>query len=388
MLAASRNMDVEIFVVDNASTDGSKTYLPARFPKVKFRWSEQNMGFGKASNSVLKEARGAYILFLNPDTIIAEDSLSKCYSFFTSNTQCAALGVQMLDGNGRFLRESKRGMPTPLNSFFKMLGFAKLFPSSSFFAGYYAGGLPQKQNNPVDVLAGAFMMLNRKAIEVTRGFDEDYFMYGEDVDLCYQLKKAGLGVYYYSDTMIIHFKGESTQRLSKNYIRHFYGAMWLFVKKHYTDKKLLRFFMKCSINFSKAIATLKLYITPKRDQSLQSSSKSLTAVMAGQELFNECLRLLQHAQPSLVIAGRISPLEKDDEKALGSMDNSKALVREHRITQLLFCSRDLSFKKIISNVETMAGKVNFLFHAAGSDSIVGSNDQQSKGVFIARDQQA
>lgn len=241
MLAASHNIEVEIFVVDNASTDGSQHYLPGRFPQVKFRWSKENLGFGKANNSVLKEATGEYVLFLNPDTIIAEDSLVKSYDFFLCNPTCAALGVQMFDGNGRFLRESKRAVPTPLNSFFKMLGFTRLFPSSPFFSGYYAGGLPQKQSNPVDVLAGAYMMLSRKAIDITNGFDEDYFMYGEDVDLCYRLKKAGLGVYYFSDTSIIHFKGESTQRLSKKYIKHFYGAMWLFVKSITLIKKSFAF---------------------------------------------------------------------------------------------------------------------------------------------------
>lgn len=387
MLAASRSMEVEIFVVDNASTDGSQHYLPARFPQVKFSWCEQNLGFGKASNSVLKEATGEYVLFLNPDTIIAEDSLSNCYAFFSSNPTCAALGVQMFDGNGRFLRESKRAVPTPLNSFFKMLGFTKLFPSSNFFSGYYAGGLPQKQSNPVDVLAGAYMMLSRKAIEFSGGFDEDYFMYGEDVDLCYRLKKAGLGVYYYSDTSIIHFKGESTQRLSKKYIKHFYGAMWLFVKKHYANKKFLRFFMRCSITLSKSIATLKLLFTAKKNQELPLSEKNLTVVIAGQEHFNECLRLLQHAKPSLVIAGRISPLDKDDQHALGSLKELDAVIRARGIAQLVFSSRELSFKKIIDVMEKMAGSVNFLFHAAGSDSMVGSNDQHSKGIVIARDQQ-
>ena len=381
---ACTGIKAEVFVVDNHSADGSREYLSSKFPKVVFKWNMNNDGFGKASNSVLKETKGDYILFLNPDTIVPEDCFEKCLSFFEKNQNCGSLGVHMLDGGGRFLKESKRGFPSPLISLFKMAGLAGLFPSSKIFARYYEGHLPKNKNNEVDVLSGAFMMLSKKAISLTGGFDENFFMYGEDVDLSFRIKKAGLSNYYLSDTCILHFKGESTQKFSSDYIKHFYGAMELFVKKHYSNKKAMIFFMKNAIALSKMIAAVKTKITSKRSNTSNPDIHLNTAVVAGQQKFNECLHLIKHATPPILIAGRIGIDLNDKDAAIGNIDAIESCIKKNEIGQLLFCEGEISYKKIIQLTEKLSGKTNFLFHANESNSIVGGNDKNAKGIFIVK----
>ncbi len=225
--------DVEIIVVDNNSSDGSVPYLQPRFPQVQFIRNRNNLGFAKACNQGFRVARGAHILFLNPDTIIAEDSLNTCISFFEREPKAGAVGVRMIDGGGKFLKESKRSFPGPITSLFKLSGLARLFPRSRFFSRYHLGHLAENETHEVDVLAGAFMMVRKDVLEKTGSFDETFFMYGEDVDLSYRIQKSGFKNYYLPATTIVHFKGESTKRGSLNYVRMFYSAMSIFVQKHY-----------------------------------------------------------------------------------------------------------------------------------------------------------
>jgi GT2 family glycosyltransferase len=234
---ACGTINAEIFVVDNNSTDGSKELLLQKFPQVKFTWNTVNVGFAKANNQALANANGEYILFLNPDTIVPEDCFKKCIHFFQSNADAGALGIRMIDGSGKFLKESKRAFPEPLTSLYKLLGLAKLFPHSKLFAKYHLGYLPDNITHEVDVLAGAFMMLPEKVLMETGSFDESFFMYGEDVDLSYRVQKAGYKNYFFAESTIIHFKGESTKKGSLNYVRLFYSAMSLFVKKHYSGTR-------------------------------------------------------------------------------------------------------------------------------------------------------
>ncbi len=375
---ACGQVDAEVIVVDNLSTDGSREYLTAKFPEVLFKWQGSNDGFGKASNSALKEAKGDYILFLNPDTLVPEDCFEKCLAFFASKKNVGALGVRMLDGSGHFLKESKRGFPSPVTSFFKMAGLADLFPSSPLFARYYAGQLSEHTNAEVEVLSGAFMMLSKNAIAATGGFDEDFFMYGEDVDLSYRIRQAGMTNYYLADTTILHFKGESTQKLSTDYNRHFYGAMLLFVKKHYSEKKATVFLMQKAIAVSKLLASFK-----KREKQTRSSGLLNTAIVASQPVFENCIRLVQHASPGLLLAGRIA-LQPDGEPAIGKLDDIKQCIHHYKIDQLIFCEEEISFREIILKVEDLRGRVNFLFYAAGSTSIIGSNEKNARGIFIAK----
>ena len=230
---SAAGIQTEIIVVDNQSTDGSINYLQPRFPEVQFIVSDTNIGFARASNKGLQYATGEYILFLNPDTLLSENTLETCISFFKKNPDAGALGVKMIDGSGRFLKESKRSFPSPLTSLFKLFGLSKIFPHSKLFSKYYLGHLEENKNHEVNVLAGAFMMLRKEVIKTLGSFDEKFFMYGEDIDLSYRIQKSGYKNYYIADTEIIHFKGESTRRGSLNYVMMFYKAMSIFVKKHY-----------------------------------------------------------------------------------------------------------------------------------------------------------
>lgn len=226
-------MEAELIVVDNNSPDDSLTYLQPQFPGVHFIASAENLGFAKACNLGLQQATGQYIVFLNPDTIVPEDCFRSCIRFFETHPQAGALGIKMLDGKGRFLKESKRAFPSPMTSLFKLFGLATLFPSSKTFSKYHLGHLNENEDHEVDVLAGAFMMIPKEVLNKVGGFDETFFMYGEDVDLSYRIQKAGYTNYYFAGSHIIHFKGESTRKGTMNYVRMFYNAMSIFVRKHY-----------------------------------------------------------------------------------------------------------------------------------------------------------
>jgi O-antigen biosynthesis protein len=282
---ACRDIASEIIVADNNSTDGSRAYLEGNFPDVKFIWNSDNIGFAKANNLALEKARGEFILFLNPDTLLAEDSIEKCMHFFKTQEKIGALGIHMVDGSGIFLKESKRAFPSPLTSLFKLSGLARMFPRSKIFARYHLGHLPENENHEVDVLAGAFMMMPKKTLEEIGNFDERFFMYGEDVDLSYRIQEAGYKNYYFAESSIIHFKGESTKRGSLNYVRLFYKAMSLFVKKHYSGGKagFFIFFIQTAIIirafFSALGNLLKKIGLPILDAGLILGSFGLTRIL-------------------------------------------------------------------------------------------------------------
>ena len=285
VLKACRNIDSEIIVADNNSTDGSRAYLEDNFPAVKFIWNSDNIGFAKANNLAFEKAKGEFILFLNPDTLLAEDSIEKCMQFFKMHKKIGALGIHMVDGSGNFLKESKRAFPSPLTSLFKLSGLARMFPRSKIFARYHLGHLPEKENHEVDVLAGAFMMMPKKVLEEIGNFDERFFMYGEDVDLSYRVQEAGYKNYFFAESSIIHFKGESTKRGSLNYVRLFYKAMSLFVKKHYSGGKagFFIFFIQTAIIirafFSALGNLLKKIGLPILDAGLILGSFGLTRIL-------------------------------------------------------------------------------------------------------------
>jgi O-antigen biosynthesis protein len=235
--AALTNVTGEVLVIDNNSTDNSIEYLQPKFPAVRFMANAENIGFGKACNQGLHVAKGKYILFLNPDTIVPEDCFEKCIQFLEPLPHAGALGIRMVDGSGKFLKESKRSFPGPLTSLYKLFGLARIFPNSKIFSRYHLGHLDEKKTHEIDVLAGAFLLVKKEVLDKTKGFDETFFMYGEDVDLSYRIQKAGYKNFYFSDSSIIHFKGESTKKGSMNYVRMFYTAMSIFVKKHYGGSK-------------------------------------------------------------------------------------------------------------------------------------------------------
>ncbi len=255
---AMQTLDGEIIIVDNNSKDGIKEHLPSKFPGVKFIFNNENLGFAKACNQGSKISAGEYILFLNPDTVLSETCLTDCISFFKTHPDVGAVGVRMLDDKGKFLKESKRGLPSPSASFYKLFGLTAIFPGSKKIAKYYQGHLPENENNPVEVLSGAFMMVKRTVFEKVNGFDETFFMYGEDIDLSLRINQLGFKNYYLGKISITHLKGSSTT-YNKKYVQDFYGAMNLFVKKHYSKKPgLYLLFLQTGISFRKMLAILAL----------------------------------------------------------------------------------------------------------------------------------
>ena len=267
VFAASKNLNVQVFVVDNNSVDGSINMLKENFSSVVLIENKENVGFSKANNQAIKRANSPYVLLLNPDTVIEEDTFDKCIDFMNSNTDCGGLGLRMLDGKGNFLPESKRGFPSPSVAFYKIFGLSYLFPKSQKFGRYHLGFLSEFEVNEVDVLSGAFMLLRKVTLEKVGLLDEQFFMYGEDIDLSYRIKLGGYKNYYFPETKIIHYKGESTKKSSVNYVFVFYKAMILFAKKHFSNKNAnlfsfainLAIYMRASLSlinrFVKKIAT-------------------------------------------------------------------------------------------------------------------------------------
>lgn len=255
-MKSAQGKPIEIFVVDNNSVDGSCSMLREKFPDITLIENKQNKGFSFANNQAIKQAKGEYILLLNPDTVLEEDTFAKIITFMDSHPDAGGLGVKMIDGKGHFLPESKRGLPTPLVAFYKIFGLSKLFPKSKKFGRYHLGFLNKEEVHEVDVLSGAFMLLRKTVLDKIGFLDESFFMYGEDIDLSYRITKAGYKNYYFPDTTIIHYKGESTKKGSVNYVLVFYNAMIIFAKKHFTAKnaKLFSFLINTAIYFRAFIA--------------------------------------------------------------------------------------------------------------------------------------
>jgi O-antigen biosynthesis protein len=262
VLKASQNLDCEIFVVDNKSTDGSCSMVEAGFPAVKLIKNDVNRGYSAANNQALKTASGRYVLLLNPDTIVKENTFLSCISFMDGHPDAGATGVRMINGKGKYLPESKRALPTPGTAFFKMSGLSYLFPKSRLFNRYYLGHVDNMQISNADVISGAFMFLRAEAVAKTGLLDEEFFMYGEDIDYSYRLLKAGYNNYYFPDTEIIHFKGESTKKENIKAVINFYWAMSIYVRKHYNSGSMKVFapFIQIAIFLSGTLSMVKKLI--------------------------------------------------------------------------------------------------------------------------------
>ncbi len=234
---ASEGLPVDTIVVDNNSSDDSVAMVRTRFPEVRLIVNADNPGFSKANNQAIRQSEGDYVLLLNPDTVVAEDTFRIVLSYLDDHPRVGGLGARMIDGSGTFLPESKRGFPTPFVAFCKSVGLNRLFPKSRRFNRYHLGYLDERENHAVDVLAGAFMALRRSVLEEIGLLDETFFMYGEDIDLSYRIVQAGYENHYLADTTIIHYKGESTKKGSLNYVRVFYQAMIIFARKHFRGRR-------------------------------------------------------------------------------------------------------------------------------------------------------
>ncbi len=231
---ARNDFRLQIFVVDNASSDGSVGYLKKRFPHVHYILNDVNVGFGRANNQAISKAGGRYTLLINPDTIVRQDTLEVMYRHMENRPDTAAAGCKMLNPDGTFAPESRRSVPTPMTAFYKMLGLPRIFPNSRRFSAYYLGGEDQNREASIPVLSGAFMFFRTDILKNVGGFDEQFFMYGEDIDLCYRIQKQGWNIDYQPATSIIHYKGESTKKENLDYVVTFNKAMYQFFNKHYS----------------------------------------------------------------------------------------------------------------------------------------------------------
>lgn len=229
---ALEGIDAEVYVVDNDSKDDSIGYLTPRFPEVKFIASRHNLGFACANNLAIRSSHSEYVLLLNPDTIVGEDAICQSISFMNAHPKAGAIGVRMLRSDGSDAKESRRGLPSPLTSFYKIVGLCERFPNNRRLGKYYMSYLPWGEPNKIEVISGAYCFVRRKALDEVGLLDEDFFMYGEDIDLSYRILKGGYENWYLP-CRILHYKGESTQRASYRYVHVFYEAMLIFFRKHY-----------------------------------------------------------------------------------------------------------------------------------------------------------
>lgn len=281
---ATEDIATEIFVVDNASSDGSLEYLKPRFPNVKFIANDENVGFSKANNMAIRQATGKYVLLLNPDTFVGENVFRECLRVMESNEKAGGIGVKMLNSNGSFAFESRRGLPTPMTSFYKISGLCNRFPYSRLFGKYYLRYLDENEVNRIDIISGAFMWLRREALNKSGLLDETFFMYGEDVDMSYRITKSGYENYYVP-APILHYKGESTKKDSFRYVYVFYEAMVIFFKKHYPHYSgIFSLGIKATIYMRASLAVFsRMFKRCKRAIGIKSPEPELRFLVLGSE---------------------------------------------------------------------------------------------------------
>lgn len=323
----------EIIVVDNHSADGSVDYLEKRYPQmlypmVRFVRSAHNLGFARANNIAIRQSRGEYVLLLNPDTIVGEDALKASVDFMDAHEDAGAVGVRMLGAQGRRAMESRRGLPAPMVSFFKMLGFCNRWPHHRLFGKYYMGYLPWDEPCQIEVVSGAYCMLRRKALDEVGLLDEDFFMYGEDIDLSYRVLKGGYHNYYLP-VDILHYKGESTQKSSFRYVHVFYEAMLIFFRKHYSGMTfLLSLPIKTAI-YAKALMALVGMLSERMRKSLGFFAPSAEGaqhyvVVGSQEMQDACREIARRL--GLDAEFHDSEVQEDKSEATWSEKNDNVLV--------------------------------------------------------------
>lgn len=323
----------EIIVVDNHSADGSVDYLEKRYPQmlypmVRFVRSAHNLGFARANNIAIRQSRGEYVLLLNPDTIVGEDTLKASVDFMDAHEDAGAVGVRMLGAQGRRAMESRRGLPTPMVSFFKMLGFCNRWPHHRLFGKYYMGYLPWDEPCQIEVVSGAYCMLRRKALDEVGLLDEDFFMYGEDIDLSYRVLKGGYHNYYLP-VDILHYKGESTQKSSFRYVHVFYEAMLIFFRKHYSGMTfLLSLPIKTAI-YAKALMALVGMLSERMRKSLGFFAPSAEGAqhyvfVGNQEMQDACREIARRL--GLDAEFHDSEVQEDKSEVTWSEKNDNVLV--------------------------------------------------------------
>lgn len=348
----SKNLDAEIIVIDNASSDDSCEMVKTQFPSVTLIENKENVGFSKANNQAVAIAKGEYVCILNPDTAVAEDTFSQCISFYEAQKSIGALGIYYMDGTGNFLPECKRNLPTPSRSLLKILGIA------GGRKGYYAKFLPEKETGMVEILAGAFLFIKKSIYDEVGGFDEDYFMYGEDIDLSYKLIKAGYTNFYNGSLQVLHYKGESTQKDSA-YLNRFYGAMDIFYKKHFSKNTLTTALVSFGVRLTKFFRKVK-------SDNHHSTEMGVEEVWVLTEDLILLRKLSEHYHiPVKSVARRA--VEED-------LVSNKLLV---------FDSQYLSYKSIFQIMDYQKNRGNsFRIKPPKSNFIIGSDQSDQKGGVV------
>ena len=349
---ACKNISTEVIVVDNNSHDSSCEMIEDKFPKVKLIANKENTGFSTANNQGVAIAKGEYVLILNPDTVVAEDTFEKILQFARATTNLGSIGVKLIDGTGNFLPESKRGIPTPKVSINKLLG--------SNTEKYYANHILENGNGKIDILVGAFMFMKRTVYNEVKGFDEDYFMYGEDIDLSYKILKKGYSNYYFSGTKIIHYKGESTKKDLK-YLNNFYGAMQIFYKKHFKINLFYDVLMSLGIQFWKFVQYFKLNNQKTKKRTINKFiyiGKNETSFTKIKNIFNAELAIYHTAI---------------------SIENIVVNLPD----TIIFDNNNITNKEIINTIEILKNKnITFRFIPKTCDFIIGSDNSFNKGNVL------
>lgn len=372
--------EFEVIVVDNHSDDNSVEMVEKLFPETILIANQHNPGFSKANNQGFDIAKGDYILVLNPDTVIAEDSISQCVDWLENNLQAGALGARMIDGSGNYLPESKRGLPTPWVSFCKMLGLHRLFPRSIYFARYYEGYLSDKEINPITVLPGAFMFIRKEALDKAGWFDESFFMYGEDIDLSYRITLAGYKNYYFPKAVFLHYKGESTKRHSSRYIKVFYEAMDIFVRKHFVKKNFsfIAFLLRIAIY---SIIYLKLFVLSIRTAFISEGKNEISPknvlIVSETPIYHQLKILLIEKYPNAVF------------KHLAVKELSTLGTQLIGIDTVVMSAACCSNKNIIEQMDQLNLK-NIMTYIlpVNSNFLIGSSSSVKQGEIIVLEQAA
>lgn len=358
---ALSNIDSEIIVVDNHSSDDSCEMIKSRFPNVKLIENKENLGFPKGNNIGVAQAKGNYICILNPDTVVAEDAFEKILAFAEEQENLGIVGCKLIDGSGNFLPESKRGIPTPFVALTKMVGLYKLFPNLKLFNRYYAQHLSKNETGKVDILVGAFMIMKRKLYNDIGGFDENCFMYSDDIDLSFMALKNGKNNYYFHETSVIHYKGESTVR-DRFYMKRFREAMQFFYRKHYKSSFIFDFFMKIGALFFAIVKKNQGNLNPNpiAQYILISKNDNLKNILANK------------------LNKKLIWETKLDSNALFSHSN-----KIKKQTEILIDNNTFSFKSIISFLETHKNQgFTFKIIPKNTSFIIGSNNSNDKGTVL------
>ena len=351
--SALNGIDAEIIVVDNNSSDDSCAMMKQRFPNVKLIENKENSGFPKGNNIGVRQAKGEYICILNPDTVVAEDTFTKVLAFAKKQKNIGIIGVKLIDGTGNFLPESKRGTPTPWVAFTKIMGLYRLFPNA--FGKYYARHLSENETGKVEILVGAFMLMKRDLYNEIGGFDENCFMYSDDIDLSYMALKKGKSNYYFHETSVIHYKGESTIK-DGTYMKRFQEAMNFFYKKHFRVSFFFSIFMRIGIVFFSLVKMFQGKPKPK-------SSPDNYILISENEILRE-------------------KLENQLRKPV-KLQNLSQTFSKNVPAEIIFDQNYLDFRTIIEALEANKNKsFTFKIISKSSDFMIGSNSSFDRGEVV------